>query len=90
MMPVLHALLGADRARPADHFFDVGGTSLLAIQLVEKLRAELGQDVQLQDLYAHGSIRELARHLAGDGLQGARLGQQRGAVRRRLQSRLKG
>ncbi|MCA8975360.1 MAG: hypothetical protein KDC98_11615, partial [Planctomycetes bacterium] len=91
MMEVLHAVLGHHDAHPTDHFFDVGGTSLLAIQLVESLRSQLGHDIPLQELYARGSIRDLAQSLCGDGSTGgARTGQHRGEARRRLAVRFRG
>jgi hypothetical protein len=59
------AVLGHPRISvDADFFLDLGGHSLLAAQLVSRLRAdpELA-DLGIADLYAHATIRKLARHL---------------------------
>ncbi len=46
------------------NFFDLGGTSLLAIRLQRRIELELGRVVPLTDLFCHTSVRTLARHLA--------------------------
>ncbi|MEM9562037.1 MAG: amino acid adenylation domain-containing protein [Actinomycetota bacterium] len=54
-----HADLGHD-----DSFFDRGGHSLLAMELVMALEDAIGRPVPVADLYDHPTPRELARHLA--------------------------
>ncbi|HSR25555.1 MAG TPA: non-ribosomal peptide synthetase, partial [Candidatus Eisenbacteria bacterium] len=44
----------------ADDFFDVGGDSLLAMQLVSRIRMELGPSVDLETFFSHSTIRSLA------------------------------
>ena len=44
-------------------FFDTGGHSLLAMQLVSRLRSRLGPVVSLRDLYEAPTIRELGERL---------------------------
>ncbi|CCD97014.1 Non-ribosomal peptide synthase (fragment) [Bradyrhizobium sp. ORS 375] len=53
-------------AGPDDDFFDLGGDSLLAMRLLGRLRAELGWEGTLQDLYADATVRGVARRLADD------------------------
>nr|MYU48255.1 hypothetical protein [Streptomyces sp. SID7803] len=53
-------LLGAARAPPADgHFFELGGDSILAIQLVSRADRE-GLSLTTRDVFAHPVIAELA------------------------------
>ena len=61
-------LLGAEVRTPADDFFDVGGGSLTAAQLVSRLRARF-PEVVVGDLYEHPTVGALAAYL--DQLQAA-------------------
>jgi acyl carrier protein len=47
-----------------DNFFDLGGTSLLIIQLQQELQSELEQDISAIDLFQYPTIELLAVHLA--------------------------
>lgn len=47
------------------NFFDVGGHSLLLVELQQRLRAALDREVELMDLLAHATVRDQARLLAG-------------------------
>ncbi len=54
-------------APPVDRgFFDLGGHSLLAVRAHRLLERELGRAIPLIDLFAHPTIRALARHLDGE------------------------
>jgi len=84
LLEVLHAVLGHDRAGPTDHFFEVGGTSLRALQFVEAVRTATGHEVPLPLFYSSSTVRELARHLAGgSGGGAAAAGRARALLRRR-------
>jgi amino acid adenylation domain-containing protein len=48
-----------------DNFFDLGGHSLLAAQLISKVRAAGNIELPLSVVYERGTIREIARALAG-------------------------
>jgi carbonic anhydrase/acetyltransferase-like protein (isoleucine patch superfamily)/acyl carrier protein len=80
---VMREVLGASSLDPSASFFDAGGSSLRAIQLCDALRAQLGLNVQVLDVYRHPSVRALAGALAGAAtgapLDGAR---RRAAMRR--------
>ncbi|HKV95707.1 MAG TPA: amino acid adenylation domain-containing protein, partial [Candidatus Angelobacter sp.] len=87
--------LGADRVGVHDNFFDLGGHSLLMIQLHQKLRAELAIDIELLHLFQFPTIDSLVRFLqAGYNFEGKsretrdRAGKQKSAVQkfRRIQA----
>ncbi|MGW5669986.1 amino acid adenylation domain-containing protein [Micromonospora sp. NPDC003776] len=60
------ATLGID-----DDFFDLGGHSMLATQVVARIRkAELGgRAVGVMDLFQQRTIRDLARYISGDAVE---------------------
>jgi amino acid adenylation domain-containing protein len=59
-------VLGVE-APPVDRgFFDLGGHSLLAVRAHRLLERALGRAIPLIDLFAHPTIRALARHLGDD------------------------
>lgn len=77
LLGLLHGVLGETRATATDRFFDAGGSSLKAIQLLAEIRTTLGQEVPLTVLYARCTMRELAQHMLGllstsDAAQAAR------------------
>jgi amino acid adenylation domain-containing protein len=54
-------LLGADRVGIHDNFFEMGGHSLVAIQLVSRLRERFQIELELARLFEGPTIAELAR-----------------------------
>ncbi|NOK22360.1 phosphopantetheine-binding protein [Corallococcus carmarthensis] len=44
-------LLGVDTVRPEDHFLEVGGNSLLATMLANRIEDDLGLQVGMVDLF---------------------------------------
>ncbi|MGW5642050.1 thioester reductase domain-containing protein [Saccharopolyspora sp. NPDC003752] len=58
-------VLGVHRVGVADDFFDLGGTSLTAAVLLDRVRDECGVEIGPHELYAGPVIAELAR-LVGD------------------------
>jgi acyl-coenzyme A synthetase/AMP-(fatty) acid ligase len=46
-------------------FFDLGGNSLLVVQVAARLEAALGRKVPVLDLFQHTSVAALARRLSG-------------------------
>lgn len=52
-----------------DHFFDLGGHSLKAIQLISRIRKEWAADVQIKDIFSHPRLAEMAALIAAAGQQ---------------------
>ncbi|MDO5611880.1 MAG: condensation domain-containing protein [Paracoccus sp. (in: a-proteobacteria)] len=68
-LPALAAIWADVLAIPtpaaADNFFDLGGHSLLAITLQDRIRRDLGIEVQIADLFRHATLGAQSAHLAG-------------------------
>ncbi|MFP5264070.1 MAG: SDR family oxidoreductase [Blastocatellia bacterium] len=60
---VWQLVLGADQIGVNDNFFDLGGNSLLGLQLVSELSRELGIEIAPVTLFEFATISSLARHL---------------------------
>ncbi|CAL9662691.1 Tyrocidine synthase 3 [Streptomyces sp. enrichment culture] len=64
VIDVWAAVLGPDRRlSPTTHFFEAGGHSLHATQVMARLRDRLGQDLPLRMLFEHPTPRALAARL---------------------------
>jgi amino acid adenylation domain-containing protein len=61
---VWREVLGRDQVGRGDNFFDLGGNSLSLIRVNSRLNQALGLELSLDDLFAHPTVRALARHLA--------------------------
>ncbi|MFH8476842.1 amino acid adenylation domain-containing protein [Streptomyces sp. NPDC018000] len=58
-------VLGLDTVGVTDRFFDMGGNSLRAIQVLARVRERFGADVGLEQIFAHPTVVGLARQLSG-------------------------
>jgi acyl carrier protein len=58
-------VLGVTPISVNDDFFDIGGHSLAAMQVMTRIREELGVDLALRDLFEATTLQSLARHVAG-------------------------
>jgi hypothetical protein len=84
-------LLGLSSVGTSDNFFDLGGHSLLIVQVQRQLKQTLGREVAIVDMFRHPTIAALARYLKSDadGLDDAvqkgldRAAQRRAQLRRR-------
>ncbi|MFE3634710.1 phosphopantetheine-binding protein [Streptomyces sp. NPDC059168] len=65
-------VLDTDRVRGTDNFFDLGGNSLLAIQITRRVRSELGVRLPAKAVFAAGSLQDLAVATAALRAEGAR------------------
>ncbi|HEX2092677.1 MAG TPA: amino acid adenylation domain-containing protein, partial [Longimicrobiaceae bacterium] len=63
---VWEEVLGITGVGTGRSFFDVGGNSLLLVQVAAQLEAELGRSVAVIDLFQHTTVAALSRHLGGD------------------------
>ncbi len=81
-------VLGLAQVGVNDNFFDLGGHSLLVVQVQRRLGELQGQDVSITDMFRFPTIRSLARHLAGHQVSTAvNEGQSRAQARRQLRMR---
>jgi acyl transferase domain-containing protein/acyl carrier protein len=62
-------LLGVERINAADNFFDLGGNSLLAIQLIAQLRKTFGLDLPMSSLFEAPTVAGLATQIAESRLK---------------------
>ena len=58
-------VLGRERCGRTDNFFSLGGHSLKAIQVVSRIRLQLGCELPLRALFAHPVLSELAAQVTG-------------------------
>ncbi len=84
IMSIWRDLLQVPHIRPVDNFFDIGGHSLLAVQLHRRLCALVDRPIGLTDIFRFPTVAALSAHLSGSGGQpvAAREGQDRARDRR--------
>jgi amino acid adenylation domain-containing protein len=61
---ILREVLGVERVGAEDNFFDLGGNSLLLVQVQSRLQAAFEREVAVLDLFSNPTVGALARHLA--------------------------
>lgn len=59
-------VLGLDTVGLDDNFFDVGGHSLLLIQVQDRIRQRLGLSLSVADLFKYPTVRDLASQLGSE------------------------
>ena len=57
-------LLGVERVGIHDDYFELGGNSLISIQLISRLKRQLDLELRLEQLFAHPTVAEVAAVLA--------------------------
>jgi hypothetical protein len=65
ILPLWKEVLGLSQVGLQDNFFDLGGTSLLALRLHERIRAETRSDLALTDIFQFPTVGSLAVRLSG-------------------------
>ncbi len=58
-------ILGINQVSPTDNFFDLGGDSILLVQVHAELQEALGRVFSVTDLFQYCSIRSLGKYLEG-------------------------
>ncbi|MFF8609956.1 amino acid adenylation domain-containing protein [Streptomyces sp. NPDC015346] len=58
-------VLGAPKVGPEDNFFNLGGHSLMATQVVSRIRRVFGCELALRTLFEKQTVRELAAYIDG-------------------------
>jgi acyl carrier protein len=61
---VWQAVLRLEKVGVNDNFFDLGGHSLLMVQVHSKLRALFNQEISVVELFEYPTIHSLAQHLS--------------------------
>ena len=87
--------LGLPDVGATDNFFDLGGHSLLVVQVQRRLKELFDKEVAITDMFRFSTIQALARHLDGDGAaegdsSAAKRGAERAAARRARMARRAG
>jgi sugar O-acyltransferase (sialic acid O-acetyltransferase NeuD family) len=85
---IFEDVLGVAEVDAGTNFFELGGSSLLALRVGERVERELGRRLEPTDLYRLPTLRALARHLRGARHPSSGLGARRGALRREMLRRL--
>jgi natural product biosynthesis luciferase-like monooxygenase protein len=82
-------VLGLPQVGTTDNFFDLGGHSLLVVQVQRRLRETCGREVSITDMFRLPTIKALAAHLSGSEPQANAVndGLARAQARRMMRSR---
>ena len=67
---ILKDVLKTDKVGVDDNFFDLGGNSLLMVQMHSRLQEILGREIQAVEIFNHPTVAALAAYL-GDPESGA-------------------
>ena len=59
------AVLGRTDIQRDDNFFDLGGTSVLAFQVLRRLQDAVAREIAIVDLFRHPTVQSLAEFLGG-------------------------
>jgi len=63
---ILAEVLSKERVSIDDNFFDLGGHSLMATQVISRVRSALGLELSLHTIFAAPTVAEMGRHLGLD------------------------
>ncbi len=65
MASIFQEVLDKPRVSATANFFELGGNSLSAMQVVSRVRRDLRFDLELRNLFAFPTVAGLAKHIAG-------------------------
>jgi amino acid adenylation domain-containing protein len=80
------AVLGLKHAGIHDNFFDLGGHSLLMVQVQSRANEKLGREVSIVEMFQYPTISALARHLDQPSAGAGRLQKVQERTRRRKEA----
>lgn len=63
IVEVLEEVLGSERVGVDDNFFDLGGNSVLLMQVHQRLQEVLGQTFEVVEIFNHPTVAQLAAHI---------------------------
>jgi len=72
---VWQGMFGLERVGIEENFFDLGGHSLLLVQMHGRLQETLKAEFSIVTLFEHPTVRSLARHLGEPSVSTAKTGQ---------------
>jgi acyl carrier protein len=75
------AALGVKTVSTTANFFDLGGHSLLVVQVQRQMRDALARDIAITDIFRFPTVRALAAHLGDAGSEGRPDAAARGVAR---------
>jgi acyl carrier protein len=65
VIKIWQRILGHSDFGMRDNFFDIGGHSLLVVQVLKELRETTGKTIQMTDLFKYTTVEALVRFLSG-------------------------
>jgi acyl carrier protein len=74
---VWQGMFGLERVGIEENFFDLGGHSLLLVQMHARVQETLKTEFSIVTLFEHPTVRSLARHLGEPEVSATGTGQQR-------------
>ena len=79
-------LLGLEMVGVHNNFFDIGGNSLLMVQVLSKLREAFNRDIPIVDIYQYPTVSSLAEYLTHAEIESSSLQEVRDRVEVRTKS----
>lgn len=70
LLQIWQELLGSEDIGIDDNFFDVGGHSLLGVQLMSRIDEKFGRHLPLASLFEHGTVEQIARSISREETSG--------------------